>query len=389
MRIGIMGGTLDPVHRGHVDVALKTMAALPLDRVMLLPAGDPPHKARTTDKQDRFNMAEIAAADHAGLFASDVEIKRDGITYTVDTLTELTERHPEVAWTYIVGADTLNILDTWRGFSRIAQLCDFVAIGRPGCDKALVEARALTLKKQYGARIELLRIEGPDISSTQIRNRVAEGLDIHALVPDRVAKYIDDNGLYLCDYSETQIIEKLRNTLSSHRLTHTLGVAHTAFRLSERFGVAPYRARLAGLLHDCAKSMDVADMRNLVVQNVSDADAAELTCEAILHAPAGMVLAQMEYGVRDQSILNAIRRHTAGGPAMTCMDALIYVSDFIEPGRADFPGLSRAREMAEEDIFAAMHLCATLSVEYLEARGQTVHPHTLELLKMNHRRHNV
>ena len=91
MRIGIMGGTLDPVHRGHVEIALKVRQELALDSVMLLPAGDPPHKGKTTPKIDRMRMAEIAAAEHEGLFASDIEIKREGTTFTVDTLEQLSE----------------------------------------------------------------------------------------------------------------------------------------------------------------------------------------------------------------------------------------------------------------------------------------------------------
>ena len=380
MKIGIMGGTLDPVHCGHVDVALQVMRALMLDQVMLLPAGDPPHKARTTNRTDRLRMAEIAASQHAGLFACDVEINRMGTTYTVDTLSEFSARRPNVEWVYIIGADTLNVVETWRNFSQVAQLCSFAAVHRPGCDAARVKQNASQLAARYGARISLLEIDGPDISSTEVRRRTAEGLSIASLVPPGVDDYIREHGLYLCDYSEAQILDKLRGTLSVHRLEHTLGVADTAGRLAARHGVDPHRARLAGLLHDCAKSMDPSSMRRLVMESVPDVDAEELETEAVLHAPAGMVLAEKEYGVRDPMILNAIRRHTLGGVCMTAMDALIYVSDFIEPGRKDFPGMNRARAAAETDIFQAMRICAALTCEYVKARGGRVHPRTLELI---------
>lgn len=380
MKIGIMGGTLDPVHRGHVDIALKVMKEMALDRVMLLPAGDPPHKGKTTPKLDRMRMAQIAASEHPGFFASDVEISREGTTYTVDTLTQLTQAQPEVEWVYIVGADTLDVLDSWRSFVKVAGMCTFAAVGRPGNDAARIRHRADELARQYGAKIVLMDFDGPDISSTEIRRCVSEGLSVNHLVPDGVAAYIKEQGLYLCAYNEDKIIEKLRKHISKHRLEHTMGVAFTAKRLAERFGVDPARAYLAGLLHDCAKGMEYKDMCKLVKDSVPDADTSEMESRAVLHAPAGMVVARNKYGVRDPQILSAIRRHTLGGPDMTPMEALIYVADFIEPGRKPFPGLEKARKAAEEDIYAALRICAELSSEYVSQQGLPVHPRTQAML---------
>ena len=200
------------------------------------------------------------------------------------------------------------------------------------------------------------------------------------LVPEGVSTYIREKGLYLCDYSEAEILERLRSTITLHRYHHTLGVADTAQRLAERYGVDPMRARLAGLLHDCAKSMPYGEMRKIVSENVPDTDELELDAEPVLHAPAGMVVAGRDYGVKDPSILQAIRRHTLGGAGMTAMDALIYVSDFIEPGRRPFPGLEDVRQLAERDIFAAMRMSARLSSGYLIAHGQKPHPKTQSIL---------
>ncbi|MBR6767102.1 MAG: nicotinate-nucleotide adenylyltransferase [Clostridia bacterium] len=380
MRIGIMGGTLDPVHRGHVEIALRVKQEMALDQVMLLPAGDPPHKGKTTPKADRLRMAELAASEHEGLFASDVEINREGTTFTVDTLTQLSEEQPETEWVYIVGADTLDVLDSWRNFVRIAGLCSFAAVGRPGNDNERIRRRADELKRLYGAKIFLMDFDGPDISSTEIRRCAAEGLDIRRFVPDSVAEYIREKGLYLCAYNEDKIVEKLRKHISKHRLEHTMGVAYTAKRLAERFGVDPCRAYLAGLLHDCAKGMEYDEMCTLVRESVPDADDTELGSKAVLHAPAGMVVARNKYGVRDAQILSAIRKHTLGAPDMSAMDALIYVADFIEPGRKSFPGLKKAREAAEEDIFRALRICAELSNDYVKGQGLSVHPRTQDML---------
>ena len=380
MKIGILGGTLDPIHNGHIAIAQGVMARLGLDAVMLLPSGDPPHKHHVTDASDRLHMAKAAAKGRKGFFASGIEVNREGTTYTVDTLSNLTVEHPDTEWVYIVGADTLNVLDTWREFDRIARLCRFAAVGRPGLDAGLLRLRAEALRKCYGARIELLTLDGPDISSTQVREYVAENKPVDGLVPPAVAKYIRDHGLYLCAFSEAQVVEQLKATLNPHRFTHTMGVAETAARLAARFNVDPHRARLAGLLHDCAKSMPLEDMRALVQANIPNIDDEELNTRAVLHAPAGMVLAERDYGVRDREILSAIRKHTLGDGSMSPLDALIYVADFIEPNRETFPGLEKVRKAAEKDIYRAMCLAAELTESHLRSQGQRAHPKTLALL---------
>jgi len=380
MKIGILGGTLDPVHNGHIEIAMAAMAALGLDQVALMPSGDPPHKTRATDRLDRLRMAELAAEGRPGLYASDLEIRRQGRTYTVDTLSTLAVEHPEVEWTYILGADALNKLDTWKEFPRIARLCSFAAVSRPGCDEDLARLRAGAISSCYHTRVDLLPVSGPPLSSTAVRKRVAEGMPIDDCVPGPVADYIRRKGLYLCKYSEAQILDRLKGMLTWHRFTHTLGVADTAQRLAAGCGVEPLRARLAGLLHDCAKSMPLDEMRELVLKNLPDIDEEELDTRAILHAPAGMVMARDVFGVRDASILSAIRKHTVGDGQMSPMDALIYVSDFIEPGREPFPGLEKARKLAEKDIYRAMVCCTQLTAKHLKSQGKHVHPRSQALL---------
>ena len=373
-----MGGTLDPVHNGHIEAALAAKRLLKLDRVMLLPAGDPPHKAHPTLKRDRLNMARIAAEGVEGLFVSEIEIEREGTTFTVDTLRELTQREPDTQWYYLIGADTLDVLDSWRSFEKVAGMCTFAVIGR--ADEPADMNRVRALERQYGARFEILPFHGPDISSTQIRQRAARGEDISTLVPPGVAAYIRKQLLYLANRSREEICAALEATLKPGRYIHTLGVAETALRLAPRCGVDPARAELAGLLHDCAKYMPIEEMRKLVVGAVPDADDEELATVSVLHAPAGAVWAAREFGVRDQGILSAIRKHTLGDGQMSALDALIYTADFIEPNRTPFPGLEEARALAETDIFAATRKCAELTNRHLAEQGRQAHPRTLRML---------
>ncbi|MCQ2436992.1 MAG: nicotinate-nucleotide adenylyltransferase [Clostridia bacterium] len=380
MTVGIMGGTLNPVHSGHIRVALEVRDALHLDDCLLLPAGDPPHKTLQVSKYDRLNMVK-AAAEASGLTACDLEVEREGTTYTVDTLNELHRRYPKTEWVYIIGADTLEVLDTWRNFSEVATLCTFAAVDRPGYTAESAKQAANRLTETYGARIMLTSIMGPELSSTEIREKVCRGESISGMVPEAVESYIRDHGIYLCDFTETQVLEMLKKSIKPGRYIHSLGVAETAERLAPRYGIAPARARLAGLLHDCAKSMDKDEMIRLVTERVPDIDALELQMEPVLHGPAGSVVAHDVYGVRDCEILSAIRNHTRGKGNMTALETLIFLADYIEPNRKPFEGLERVRKMAEEDIFKAAAEAARMSSEHVIRNGGKAHPRTKEMFE--------
>ena len=379
MRVGIMGGTLDPVHMGHIQIAETALREMKLDRIMLLPTGDPPHKAHPTPKADRWRMAQLAAETVTGMFACSVEIGRTGTTYTVDTLRDLHTFNPDTQWYYLIGADTLDVLDSWRSFDQVAKMCTFVVAGR-GDEPASAERMAY-LADRYGARFEVLSVSGPEVSSSDIRSRTANGQDIRGLVPENVRMYIEDHGLYLCGYPIEQIMDMLRARLKPSRYRHTLGVAETARRLAAGCGVSPARAYLAGLLHDCAKYMDADAMRAMIRQSDIPTDDAEMAADSVLHAPVGALLARDTYGVRDPQILSAIRKHTIGDAEMSPMDALIYTADFIEPNRKPFAGLEDARALADVDIYAAMRRCAQLTCEYVRAGGAQPHPKTRKMIQ--------
>lgn len=380
MRIGIMGGTFDPIHNGHLEIAEAVRRECALDGVLLLPAGDPPHKQRTVDREDRLRMAQLAAQTQSGLSVSEIEVRREGTTYTVDTLRALHRDQPETEWMYIIGADTVGVAHQWRSFEEVAQLCSFAVVGRPGTDLAVLESSMERLKREYGAEIRRVDAQGPEISSTEIREKVAKGESIVGLVPDAVAGYIHEKGLYLCRYSWAELERILAERLHPGRFQHTLGVAETAAHLAKRFGVDPQRARLAGLLHDCAKSMAYGEML-VHVRGMDGVDDEELGMEPVLHAPVGAVEAQKEFGVQDPEILSAIRCHTLGKPDMTPLETLIFVADFIEPGRKFFDGLDQVRRLAETDLKAAARLSAELSSRFVVSRGGKMHARTKAMLK--------
>ena len=173
-----------------------------------------------------------------------------------------------------------------------------------------------------------------------------------------------------------EILAILKRDLKPGRYQHTLAVAETAKRLSARYGILPERAYLAGVLHDCAKSMTLADMVRLSDEMGVNADEFEKNNDAIMHAPAGAARAEKEFGIRDREILSAIRWHTIGGPGLTALEKLIYVSDYIEPNRRPFEGLEEARRLAETNLDEAARKCAELSMKYVLESGRKAHPAT-------------
>ena len=171
---------------------------------------------------------------------------------------------------------------------------------------------------------------------------------------------------------EEAMRQRLKATLSEHRYIHSLGVMETAVKLASLHGGDTDKCRLAGLLHDCAKSLSTEEMLSLIRQYGITLYPDEENHPALLHAPAGVAVARRDYGIEDEEILSAIRCHTVGSRHMSLTDEIIFVADFIEPGRKSFAGLEEVRLLAGKDVFAAGEECKRLTREYCLKNGQKV-----------------
>ena len=198
VRIGVMGGTFDPVHYGHLVSAEEALVQFALDRVVFMPTGHPVRKTHrsVSSAEDRYLMTVIATASNQSFGVSRMEIDRPGETYTVDTMTALREVHgPQAELYFITGADAVREILSWRGAERLADLCTIIAATRPGFDADLLagmpKGAAVRLPK-----VEYMEIPALAISSSDIRARVATGRPIGYLLPQDVASYIEKNGLY-------------------------------------------------------------------------------------------------------------------------------------------------------------------------------------------------
>lgn len=367
MRIGILGGTFDPVHLGHTALARTAISQLKLDRLLLIPSGRPPYKAPHAGSAHRLTMARLAAKTVNGAEACDIEIMRPGLTYAADTLSQLKKAYPDSELIYILGSDAAAKVDRWVRADEAKALCTFACVVRAG---AAADVPAGMLK---------LEADIPGISSGDIRAGICEGRDVSAALPQSVAEYIDHNGLYITDMPEHEVYADLKARLKPGRFRHTLGVARTCAELAGIYGVPQGRAYVAGMVHDCAKYMTADQLLELA--EVSGADKDEISCIPVLHAPVGAYIARTRYGIRDEAVLSAIRRHTVGAEDMSLLDAIVYVADMTEPGRKSFEGLEKARQLARRDIFRAAALCGRLTRQFNQKRGSALHPMTEIMIK--------
>jgi nicotinate-nucleotide adenylyltransferase len=200
LKIGLMGGTFNPVHLAHLVAAQDARELFGLDQVWFIPCSRPPHKSPgwLASGADRAAMLKLALKGVDWARVSEVELKRGGVSYTVETLRELRRLHPAFRFHFILGTDSLVELHQWREIDALLKLCRFVTIGRPGWDPGALNERSLGLVKPWPARLLAQVRTGHmiGISSTEIRKRAAKGLGLSYLVPDAVARYITKKALY-------------------------------------------------------------------------------------------------------------------------------------------------------------------------------------------------
>lgn len=197
-KIGIMGGTFNPIHIGHLILAQTALEQFQLDKVLFMPSKNPPHKRNEhiLDDKVRATMVQLAIEDNPCFELSTFEMQREGTTYTADTLEQLTKLYPDEEYYFIVGADSLFYLDKWKDPETILKLCTLVAAVRDQRTKKEMEDQITYLSNQYDSTIELLDSPNIDISSTMIRERAKAELSVEYYVPTRVAEYMAKNNLY-------------------------------------------------------------------------------------------------------------------------------------------------------------------------------------------------
>lgn len=198
-RAGIMGGTFDPIHIGHLMLAECAYEQFELEKVLFLPSGNPPHKQERPDgasDRDRLEMVRLAIKDNPHFTLDDEEMYRKGFTYTKDTLQLLRRKHPDTDYYFIIGADSLMSFDSWKEPESICRSCILAAAVRDQLNSSTMHQKMQELKQKYNADVRLLRTPDVDISSSSLRTWCRQNRSIRYYVPDRVMEYITEHGLY-------------------------------------------------------------------------------------------------------------------------------------------------------------------------------------------------
>ncbi len=391
MKIGIYGGSFNPPHLGHLHAAVSAARMLALDSLLLIPAGIPPHKQLaegTPDPSHRLRMtgliAEQAALEtHIPVRVSDMEIRRDGKSYTSDTLRFLRQQHPDDEFWLLMGTDMFLTLQEWYQPEVILDCAGVCAFGRSKADtEERFSAQRNYLTERYpNAKIVTLSLPNlVEVSSTELRAALPAGKGAQYLTP-QVRGYILRERLYGTNLDLKHLTpEQLRpvalSYLKAKRVPHVLGVEEEAIRLAEKYGADVEKARFAALLHDCTKKLELDEQLALCDRYGVRLDELERRSLKLLHAKTGAAIAREVFGA-DEEICSAILWHTTGRPGMTVLEKVIYLADYIEPNR-DFEGVDTLRAAVYDDLDRGLALGLRMSIEELVERGSPVHHDTRE-----------
>ena len=386
MKIGIYGGTFNPPHLGHMAAAKAAVAALKLDKLLLIPAAIPPHKALPSDTpapEHRLAMVEKwADGMGAGVEVSALELEREGKSYTSDTLRAIRQTYPDAELWLLMGTDMFLTLHLWHEPEVILSLAGICAFGRTEQDgEALFAPQREHLQKNFDAKITTITLPGlVDISSTQLRELLARERGREYLLPS-VYGYILMNrlyGTYPClKHLELPELRACSYSLIRHkRVAHVIGVEEAAVKLAKFWGADPELARHAGILHDCTKYLELAPQLHLCAKYGIELDALEQKAVKLLHSKTGACMARYVFGEPDE-VYEAIFWHTTGKADMTTLEKVLYIADYMEPNR-DFDGVERLRHLAYTDLDKAMLLGVEMTIQEMQQRQVPIHTNTLQ-----------
>lgn len=197
MKIGLMGGSFDPIHNGHLVLAEQVRTRFQMDKIIFIPSGNPPHKDNLASKDHRYNMTKLAIEDNEFFEISRIELDQDHKTYTIDTVKRLKEMYGDATEVFfITGADMMLDLPTWKKFEELVTLCKFIGSTRPGVDYTELSDQIDALVRDYKADITITQVPALAISSTDIRRRIKYNLSIRYLLPKATEDYIHEHKLY-------------------------------------------------------------------------------------------------------------------------------------------------------------------------------------------------
>lgn len=336
-KIGILGGTFNPVHVEHVRLAKSAIEELNLDTLIVMPTFLPPHKnVIPAPAEDRIEMLKRAFKDVEKVIVSDFEILNQGKSYTYLTVEHFKKQYSCQLY-FIVGGDMLTNFKTWKNPERILSACDLAVFDREDFYTDYSLERQYFLQR-FNKEFVKLTYCGKSASSTKIRVYSAFNLPLDGICPDGVEEYIKEKNLYGGD----KYTEFIKNNLPLKRIKHTADVVVCALQKAKDLGLDQQKVQLSATLHDCAKYLDY--------RTVEGFNLPEGVPAPVVHSFLGAFVAEKILGVTDSEVLDAIRYHTSGKADMTTLGKLIFVADMVEEGR-NYDGVEKLRTLYEKDDF--------------------------------------
>ena len=378
MRIVVYGGSFNPPHLGHVEAARTVSAELAPDKFLIIPTNVSPHKMLaegSPEPRARHEMCRLAFADIPGAEISDMELRREGKSYTAQTVEELRRSFPDDELILVMGTDMFLSFETWYRFEYLLENCTLAVLARDEDEDIQLRRQRDALTEKYGARVIILKHDPVAASSSDIRERLRFGIGSE-LLPDSVYSEIIRRHYYDALPELSWLRAKVMPYLTEKRVAHVLGCENEAVSLANRWGEDPERAAVAGILHDITKKLSAEEQLKLCEKYGIINDAAEVANPKLLHAKTGAAFARELFGIEDD-IYGAIRWHTTGKPDMTLLEKIIYLADFVEPTR-NFPGVEELRELCFEDIDAAMAKGLEMSLEFIRSGGAEPYKDSVE-----------
>lgn len=368
MNVAIFGGSFNPVHKEHINIAVSAINSLSLDKLIIMPSYFTPQKdgRLSASGDDRLEMCRKAFSGIACAEVSDYELKRGGISYSYLTCREFAKKYPDDKRYFIVGADMLANFDKWKYPKEILKNVNLAACARENTE-SFDFARG-KFNSHFLNPVAEVGYVGKKVSSTRIRALAALGEDVSSFTDEIIAQYITDRGLYFMH--EVAGVKKL---LKPERWAHTVRVAVMAAEHCAEAGVSEKSAIIAAALHDCAKNLSADDE---LLKGFTPPDGVP---ESVMHQYSGAYVAEKYFGISDKDILNAVRYHTSGRKNMSALEKLIYLSDMLEEGRT-YDGVEYLREEFSRGLDYGMYAALDRQVKYLEATGRKIYPLTKEAL---------
>lgn len=381
-RIGIYGGTFNPPHLGHMLAASEAVKKLGLDCLLLIPDCAPPHKGgeEILVGAERLKLLSLSSDGIPNCQVSDLELRRGGISYTVDTVKELHKLNPEAKLYLIMGTDMFLSFANWKEPKAICKLANLVVLHRTR-DKQTdtLKSCAKHLEKAMDAKVTILENDALPVSSTELRRMLVFRCAGPLMAPKAI-QYIEERNLYAVNDDRKnlpaqELEREVCRLLAPRRVAHVLGCRDTAVKLAEHYGANTKDAERAGLLHDVTKLLS-PDQQLILCQEygilLSDFYRKN---PKILHALTGAAVAERIF-FENPAVCSAIRWHTTGRAGMTLLEKIIYTADYMEPNR-DFDGVDKLRKLAFSDIDQAVCMGIQMSVDILKKDGRSVSPDSL------------